>query len=149
MKTLLRFLCVALAGAFAAITPPQSMAGDVALGRHPPATMSTDRAHHGHEGGNRDNDRDDDNEGRDRARIVLEDVAVSAWDDGVSVGAQLQLQNVGKHKARDLRITRVEVQGGTYQGPGALPTSLGDLAAGEDVLYDAVLQVGAANGSTR
>jgi hypothetical protein len=84
-----------------------------------------------------------------RAPIIPGDVAVSAWDDGVSIGTQLRLKNVGKSMARDLRITRVKVTGGNYNGLVALPASLGDLAAGKDVPFDALLKVAAANGSQR
>src|SRR5262249_48479428 len=79
--------------------------------------------------------------------IVLEEAAVSVWDDKVTVGAQLQLKNNGNGTANDLRVTRVEVDGGNYQGPVGLPISLGDLAAGGDVRFDAVLHLAVADGS--
>jgi hypothetical protein len=81
-------------------------------------------------------------------RIVIGALAVSAWDDGISVGAQLQLQNVGHAVAPDVRVTRVTVTGGTYAGPSTLPASLGDMAAAEDRLFDAILEV-PADGSQR
>jgi hypothetical protein len=66
-----------------------------------------------------------------QAEIVLREAAVSAWDDKVSVGTQIQLVNTGNHSANDVRVTRVEVEGGSYTGPITLPTgSLGDLNAG-------------------
>jgi hypothetical protein len=103
----------------------------------------------GHWGDYRDdNDRDDD---RDRehhpAVIVLAEAAASAWDDGRTVGTQLQLQNLGERKARDLHVTRVTVDGGVYQGPVALPLSLGSLRPAEDVVFDAVLKLAPINGT--
>jgi hypothetical protein len=86
-----------------------------------------------------------------KAHIYIKEAAVSAWDDNATVGAQLQLANDGKRAARQVRLTRVEVGGGTYSGPTALPTgSLGDLAVGADnIRFDAILKIAAANGSAR
>src|SRR6185503_16086214 len=85
-----------------------------------------------------------------QAQIVLKDAAVSAWDDSVNVGAQLQLANEGDGTARQLRVTKVEVTGGNYTGPASLPTgSLGDLAAGADLMFDAVLNLPATTGTPR
>ena len=85
-----------------------------------------------------------------QAQIVLKDAAVSAWDDSVNVGAQLQLANDGDGAARQLRVTKVEVTGGNYTGPASLPTgSLGDLAAGADLMFDAVLNLPATTGTPR
>ena len=103
-----------------------------------------DGQHRGDEG--EDQRREDKH--KHQVRIVIKEVAVSAWDDGVSVGAQIQLQNIGGARARDLRVTRVRVRGGSYAGPATLPTSLGDLEAGENILFDGVLRV-AADGSQR
>src|SRR5713226_10116562 len=87
---------------------------------------------------------------RPKAHIVLKEAAVSAWDDNATVGAQVQLANDGPGPAYKLRLTKVEVQGGTYAGPAGLPTaSLGNLAAGADnIRFDALLKV-PADGSAR
>lgn len=84
-----------------------------------------------------------------RAHIVLAEAAVSTWDDNASVGAQLQLANTGGAAARQLRVTRLKVKGGSYKGPVTLPTPLGDVAAGKDVLFNVVLAMAGANGSPR
>src|SRR5712692_8937472 len=78
-----------------------------------------------------------------KPHIVLKEAAVSAWDDNATVGAQVQLANDGPGPAYKLRLTKVEVQGGTYAGPAGLPTaSLGNLAAGADnIRFDALLKV--------
>ncbi|HVS81749.1 MAG TPA: hypothetical protein VHE60_08430 [Pyrinomonadaceae bacterium] len=80
----------------------------------------------------------------------MKEAAVSAWDDNATVGAQVQLANDGPGPAYKLRLTKVEVQGGTYAGPAGLPTaSLGNLAAGADnIKFDALLKV-PADGSAR
>jgi hypothetical protein len=82
-------------------------------------------------------------------QIVLQEAATSVWDDKVTVGTQVQLQNSGTQAAKDLRVTRVEVDGGSYNGPVTLPLSLGDVAPNEDVRFDAVLKLAAADGSPR
>lgn len=47
-------------------------------------------------------------------------------------------------------MTKVEVTGGSYTGPASLPTgSLGDLAAGADLMFDAVFNLPATTGSPR
>ena len=79
----------------------------------------------------------------------MPDAAVSVWDDKVTVGTQMQLENVGNGNARQVRVTRLRVQGGTYKGPAALPASIADLPAGQDTLFDALLTVPATNGSPR
>src|SRR5262249_26771857 len=85
-----------------------------------------------------------------QAQIVLKDAAVSAWDDNATVSAQVQLANEGDGVARQLQITKVEVAGGSYTGPRSLPTgSLGELAAGADLLFDAVLNLPATTGTPR
>jgi hypothetical protein len=86
-----------------------------------------------------------------KAHIYIKEAAVSAWDDNATVGAQVQLANDGKRAARQVRLTRVEVGGGSYAGPAALPTgALGDLAVGADnIRFDAILKIAAANGSAR
>jgi hypothetical protein len=95
-------------------------------------------------------DRDaNEDRGRQGVVIVLKDVAASAWDDGRSVGVQVQLKNEGRAIARDVRVTRVLIEGGAYQGPVTLPVSLGDLPTNEDVLLDAVLTLPAVNGTSR
>lgn len=86
---------------------------------------------------------------RHRAHIVLQEAAVSVWDDKVTVGTQMELQNIGSGTAHDVRVTRVKVKGGTYKGPGALPTTVGELPAGKDAVLDAVLKLAAADGSPR
>ena len=86
---------------------------------------------------------------RTRAQIVLQKAAVSAWGDNVTIGAQLQLANAGNRGVRNLRLTRVDVDGGGYQGPTALPAPLGDLTPGKDVRFDAVIKVAATDGSAR
>ncbi|MGI8741556.1 MAG: hypothetical protein ACR2NN_03085 [Bryobacteraceae bacterium] len=63
---------------------------------------------------------------RHRAHIVVADAAASVWDDKVTVGTQLQLENVGSATARQLRVTRVKVKGGSYKGSAKLPVSRGD-----------------------
>ena len=83
------------------------------------------------------------------ARLVLKDAAASAWDDHVTVGAQFQLENVGNNTARELRVTEVDVDGGSYIGPVSLPVSLGDLSAGTDRIFNAVLKVAATDGRPR
>src|SRR4029077_10044533 len=77
-----------------------------------------------------------------KAHIVIKEAAVSAWDDNATVGAQVQLANDGKRAALQVRLTKVEVGGGTYGGPASLPTgSLGDLAVGADnIRFDAILK---------
>jgi hypothetical protein len=83
-----------------------------------------------------------------QGQIILREAAVSVWDDNVSVGTQMQLVNAGNRPANQLRLTGVEVEGGTYTGPTALPTSsLGDLQPGGDVRFDAILKVTTADGS--
>ena len=52
-----------------------------------------------------------------RPRIVVANGGYSAWDDNKTVSAQLQLQNVSKRDASQLRVTGVKVKGGRYQGP--------------------------------
>lgn len=84
---------------------------------------------------------------RKRVHMIVEQAAVSTWDDKVTVGSQIQLQNTGRGTAHDVRVSRVEVQGGSYKGPGPLPIKLGDLPEDKDVLFNAVLQVAVANGS--
>src|SRR5437016_14161420 len=80
--------------------------------------------------------------------IVLRDAAASVWDDGTTVGTQLELANEGTHTAQQLRLTSVEVQGGSYNGPTALPTaSLGDLVPGHDIRFDAILKLSPVDGS--
>jgi hypothetical protein len=104
--------------------------------------------------GDRDQRRhEDDREPKDenrqqRVRIVIENVAVSAWEDGKKVGAQMQLMNIGSGDAREVRITRVEVSGGRYIGPNFLPVSVGELASGHFALFDSVFEV-PADGSPR
>lgn len=39
---------------------------------------------------------------RRRAHIIVEQAAVSVWDDNVTVGSQIQLQNTGPATARDV-----------------------------------------------
>src|SRR5262249_32866687 len=85
-----------------------------------------------------------------RGQIVLQEAAVSVWDDNVTVGTQMQLVNAGTRAANQLRVTRVEVAGGTYTGPAALPTGpLGNLRPGGDIRFDAILKVPSADGSER
>ena len=81
--------------------------------------------------------------------IVLQETAVSVWDDRVTTGAQLQLVNVGSVDAAHLRVTRIEVERGTYDGPMTLPFVLGDLKAAEDIRFDAVLKLATIDGSPR
>ena len=100
-----------------------------------------------------DNDRDNDKNDRDdsdpkkKQLIVLEEAAVSAWDDGRTVATQVQLRNVGIRRIRDVRVTRITVDGGAYQGPKTLPLLLGNLRGGEDVFFDAVLGLAPINGT--
>ena len=80
--------------------------------------------------------------------IIIRDAGVSVWDDNVTVGTQMQLENAGTRAANQLRVTRVEVEGGSYTGPATLPTApLGDLKVGGDVRFDALLKVSRADGS--
>jgi hypothetical protein len=81
-----------------------------------------------------------------RTQIIIEEAAISAWDDKMTVGAQLLLRNLGDRAAQHLRVTAVEFGGGRYQGPAMLPASLGDLAAGKGIQFDAVLNVAAGTG---
>ncbi len=85
-----------------------------------------------------------------KPHIILKEAAVSAWDDNATVSAQVQLANDGAGPAYKVRLTKVEVQGGVYAGPTALPTaSLGNLAAAADnIKFDGIFKV-AANGSAR
>jgi hypothetical protein len=73
--------------------------------------------------------------------IVIEDVAVSAWDDGATVGAQILLRNTGSESACNLQVTEVTVSRGSYAGPATLPLSLGSLEAGEDARFDSLLKM--------
>jgi hypothetical protein len=75
---------------------------------------------------------------KNQVRIVIEDVAVSAWDDGEHVATEMSLQNLGTATARDVRVTRVEVKGGQFSGPDSLPVSLGDLPADERAVFDSI-----------
>jgi hypothetical protein len=97
----------------------------------------------GHEGGGHEGGGHDDGEDRERGepRIVIDDVALSAWDDGARVGALIQLRNQGFRRARDVRVRRVLVSGGSYDGPAALPILIGVMRSGEDKGLDAVLKV--------
>ncbi len=80
--------------------------------------------------------------------IVLSEAATSVWDDNLTVGTQFELRNASGHPAGQLRITGIEVEGGTYAGPASLPTnSLGDLPAGGSVRFDALLKIAGADGS--
>ena len=83
-------------------------------------------------------------------QIVLKEAAVSVWDDNVSVGTQIQLVNAGTLAANQLRVTRIEVTGGTYAGPVALPTGpLGNVRPGGGIRLDAILKVSNTDGSER
>jgi hypothetical protein len=83
-------------------------------------------------------------------QIVLKEAAVSVWDDNVSVGTQMQLVNTGTLAANQLRVTRIEVTGGTYAGPVALPTGpLGNVRPGGGIRLDAILKVSNTDGSER
>ncbi len=80
--------------------------------------------------------------------VVLSEVAASAWDDNATVSAQLQFETEGVHRAEQVRLTSVDVAGGSYAGPTALPTSsLGDLNPGHDLRFDALFKIAGANGS--
>jgi hypothetical protein len=91
--------------------------------------------HHGHD------------EDRNPAAIILAEAASSPWDDGRTVGAQLQLQNLGEDDARDVRVTRIIIDGGSYVGPETLPLSLGNLEPEEDVVFNAILNLAPINGT--
>lgn len=110
-----------------------------------PSQPSNRNGHWGHF--HDDNDADDAGGERGLPVIVLEEAAASAWDDGRTVGTQLQLQNLGESKALDLRVTRIDVDGGAYRGPNALPLSLGSLRPAEDVVFDAILGLAPIDGS--
>jgi hypothetical protein len=99
----------------------------------------------------RDADRDDDDNHHKarRAQIILEQVALSPWEDGATVGIEVQLQNVGTAVARDLRVTQILVQGGSFEGPPSLPLVLGDVDPDAEVQFGAVLKVERADGSLR
>jgi|GEM_PF-3528152 len=73
------------------------------------------------------------------ANVVIEDVAVSAWDDGATVGAQILLRNTGGESACNLQVTEVTVSNGSYAGPATLPLPLGSLEAGRDIRFDSLL----------
>jgi hypothetical protein len=82
-----------------------------------------------------------------RAGVIrIEQIAVSPWDDGRTVATKMILKNAGRTKVSDLRVTGIEVDGGRYSGPVALPGTLGDLAPGEDALLDALLQLAGIDG---
>ena len=110
----------------------------------PNEQINNRNGHSGNFEGDNDNDREfdkndrDDSDPKKKQLIVLEEAAVSAWDDGRTVGTQIQLRNIGIRRVRDLRVTRILVDGGSYQGPKTLPLSLGNLRSGEDVVFDAV-----------
>ena len=84
-----------------------------------------------------------------RPRIVVANGGYSAWDDNKTVSAQLQLQNVSKRDASQLRVTGVKVKGGRYQGPVPLPVTVGNVPSGKDAMFDALLSLPGANGSSR
>ncbi|MGZ4982685.1 MAG: hypothetical protein ACXV9Q_01170 [Chthoniobacterales bacterium] len=80
--------------------------------------------------------------------IVLSEAATSVWDDNVTVGAQFQLENAGTRTAQQLRLTSIQVDGGSYTGPTTLPTaSLGDLVPGHNLRFDAILKLSPVDGS--
>lgn len=86
---------------------------------------------------------------RHLVHIIVPDSGVSVWDDQTTVATQLQLQNVGRADAQQVRVTRLRLNGGTYKGPAPLPTAVGDLRAGNDALIDALLTVPHPDGTAR
>ena len=72
--------------------------------------------------------------------IVMQQAVASVWDDGPSIGAQALLINRGDRPARDLRVSRITVEGGDFAGPG-LPQALGDLDPGGDGAVDAIFKL--------
>lgn len=100
----------------------------------------------GHDrGGDRDHDQRDHDQ-RDQA-LVLGEVAVSAWDDGRTVGVQFELINSVREPVKDVRVTSIVLQGGWYQGPAPLPVLLGKVQAERSLLVDAVFRLAPINGS--
>lgn len=75
-------------------------------------------------------------------KIVISTVAVSVWNDGSGkAGAQLLLKNIGRSSARELKVTDFKINHGKYFGPATLPAFVGDIAAGEDKLFDSIIKV--------
>jgi hypothetical protein len=81
--------------------------------------------------------------------ISIGDVGISPWDDGRTVGAQLQLKNSSNATLHNVRVTEIEVEGGRRSGPVPLPITIGDLAPGKDALLDALLQLTGIDGRAR
>ncbi|CAI8924498.1 hypothetical protein [Methylocaldum szegediense] len=75
------------------------------------------------------------------ANIVVEDVAVSAWDDEETASAQILLRNTGDESACTVQVTEITVSNGSYAGPATLPISLGILEAGKDARFDSLLKM--------
>jgi hypothetical protein len=88
---------------------------------------------------------------RGRPAIVFQEAAVSVWDDRRTLGSQLQLKNVASTPAEKVRVVKIEIDGGVFAGPTALPSSLGDLEAqGGDAIMDAIFKLNApADGAPR
>lgn len=82
--------------------------------------------------------------------IALDDIAASVWDKSQTVGTQGLLRNIGGATARDLRITGISVDNGSYAGPKTLPLTVGDMAPTKDALFDAIFKLSdAADGRAR
>src|SRR4051794_18961142 len=111
MKTLRGFIGMLLAGALISTLPQKASAAQSNMPSAQTNAYHQSGGHH-HDG----NDDDDDDNGnnhnhRRKVNIILEEVAVAVFDDGVTVGPQLQLQNVGKRKAPISPVPKNKAEG--------------------------------------
>lgn len=105
-----------------------------------------DKHDHGR-GGHDDRDHGRDDHGRQQQALVLNDVGVSAWDDGRTVGIEFELANSTDKPLKEVRVTSITVQGGWYQGPAAFPIALGKVQGEMSFVIDAIFRLAPINGS--
>jgi len=83
---------------------------------------------------------DDNDEKNPAVHLSIENVAISQWEDNERFGIQIQLHNDGPQDVSAVRITRITVEQARFSAPPRLPFFLGDLGAGEDSQFGAVIQ---------
>jgi hypothetical protein len=91
---------------------------------------------------------DDDDEKNPAVHLSIENVAISQWEDGERFGIEIQLHNDGPQDATAVRVMRIKVDQGQFSAPPRLPFFLGDLGAGQDSQFGAVIR-GNADGTPR
>lgn len=81
-------------------------------------------------------------------RLVTGNVALSVWDtDPTMFGAALQIRNAGTGEAGDIQVNSIVIQSGSYEGPAAVPFSLGTVDPGEDAILNIRLKVPKTDGT--